>query len=192
MKKVLEVKTKDKTIEVLLRHLKKSDKDGVWKNFNEVLGEAIYLPVFTPVLSDFEKNSWYESINKEHEICIVAEIPNFKSPYNIIGQCEISNLEWEAATHVGSLGIIVSKKYRNLGIGRNLIDTAIRESKKLNNKEKIILSCFSTNERALELYRKMGFKEVGVRKNQFYMDSTYYDEVIMEIFTEEYIKKAPP
>jgi RimJ/RimL family protein N-acetyltransferase len=38
----------------------------------------------------------------------------------------------------------------------------------------------------------MGFKEVGVRKNQFYMDSTYYDEVIMEIFTEEYIKKAPP
>ena len=47
MKKVLEVKSKDKTIKVVLRHLKKSDKDGVWKNFNEALDEGIYLPVFT-------------------------------------------------------------------------------------------------------------------------------------------------
>ena len=111
-----------------------------------------------------------------------------KSPLNIIGQCEISNLEWDASIHVGRLGIIVARNYRDMGIGFNLIDAAIRESKILNNKEKIILSCFSTNERALHLYKKLGFEVVGVRKKQFYMNSTYYDEVMQELWIDNYLK----
>lgn len=69
---------------------------------------------------------------------------------------------------------------------------AIWESKNLNAKEKIILSCFSTNERALYLYKKIGFKVVGIRKNQFYMDSKYYDEVLMELWIEDYINESLP
>jgi len=186
MLRVVELKTGKK---VIFRHLKKSDKDGVWKNFNEVLEEGIYLPVFTPVLSEVEKKNWYENIIGEKEICIVAEISKLKSPYNIVGQCEISNLEWEASRHVGRLGILVSKKYRNLGIGTNLIDLAIRESRKLNNKEKIVLSCFSTNERAIYLYKKLGFQVLGKRKNQFHMNSTYYDEIMFELWIDDYIEK---
>ena len=110
MKKVIKIETGEK---VFLRHVKKSDIDGIWKNFNEVLEEGTYLPVYTPVKTEIEKNSWYDNIKRDHEICVVAEITNLKSPYNIVGQCEISNLEWEAATHVGSLGIIVSEKFRD-------------------------------------------------------------------------------
>ena len=74
--------------------------------------------------------------------------------------------------------------------GKELLDTAIRESKKLNNKQKIILSCFSSNERAIYLYKKMGFKVVGIRKKQFYMDSQYYDEVLMELWIDEYLNQS--
>ena len=62
MIRVLKLKTGE---EVLLRHLKKSDKDGVWKNFNDVLEEGLYLPFFTPVISEAEKESWYENIKRE-------------------------------------------------------------------------------------------------------------------------------
>ena len=75
-----------------------------------------------------------------------------------------------------------------MGIGLRLIDLAIRESKRINNKEKIILSCFSSNERALNLYEKLGFQEVGRRRKQFYMDSTYSDEVLMDLWIDDYIK----
>jgi ribosomal protein S18 acetylase RimI-like enzyme len=175
--------------EILLRHLKKSDIEGVWSNFNEVLKEGGYLPVLTPVKSEFEKKSWYDTIIKEHEVCIVSIDPEIKPPFNVLGQCEISNTEWEAGTHVGMLGIIVKERSRDLGIGFHLIDTAIRESKKLNNKQKIILSCFSTNERAIYLYKKMGFQIIGIRKKQFYMDSTYYDEVLMDLWIDDYLKE---
>lgn len=188
MNKVIELQNGEK---IIIRHLKKSDVEGVWKNFNDVIHEGAYLPILFPMRSQLEKDSWYRSIKKENQICIVAENPNFRPLYDIIGQCEILNSEWDAAIHVGILGIILKKKYRDLGIGRQLIDSAIRESKKLNNKEKIILSCFSSNERALYLYKSIGFKVVGARKKQFYMDSKYYDEVLMELFTEEYIDINP-
>ncbi|MFX0103950.1 MAG: GNAT family N-acetyltransferase [Candidatus Hodarchaeota archaeon] len=186
MKKVLELEKGEK---IFIRHLKKSDVEGVWYNFNEVIDEGIYLPVFFPVRSQLEKDSWYHNIKKENEICIIAESPHLEPPYNIIGQCEISNSEWDAAAHVGTLGIIVRKRYRDLTIGRNLIDFAIRESKKLNNKEKILLSSFSTNERAIHLFKKLGFKVVGVRKKQFFMDLEYIDEIMMELWIEDYINK---
>ena len=187
MKEVVKLRNGEK---ILIRHVIESDIDGVWNNFNEVVDEKIYLPVLFPVRSKFEKQSWFHNIQKEREICIVAIHPTMASPYNILGQCEISNLEWDAATHVGSLGIIVQKKFRDLGIGFNLIDKAIRESKRLN-KEKIVLSTFLDNERALFLYKKIGFKTAGIRKKQFYMDSCYYDEVIMELWIDDYLNKNP-
>ena len=131
MKEVLKLKTGEK---IIIRHITESDIDGVWNNFNDVVEEGIYLPVLFPVKSRFEKQSWYNNIKKVREICIVAVHPKLKVPYNILGQCEISSLDWDAATHVGSLGVIVQRNYRDLGIGFHIIDMAIRESKNLNNK----------------------------------------------------------
>jgi ribosomal protein S18 acetylase RimI-like enzyme len=188
MKKVFQLKSGEK---IALRHATDTDIDGVWYNFNEVVEEAIYLPTFFPVRSEFEKQSWYNNLLKERELCVVAEHPKLKNPLNILGQCEITNLEWEAAAHVGSLGIIVQQKYRDKGLGRHLIDYAIRDAQKLYQKEKIILSCFSNNQRALYLYTKMGFKTVGIRTKQFLMDDIYYDEVLMELWIDDYITLHP-
>ena len=189
MKRVLELKTGET---IIIRHLIKSDVEGVWHNFNEVIEEGIYLPVFLPVRTQLEKDSWYLNVKKDKEICIIAENPLLKTPYNVIGQCEISNMEWDASNHVGVLGIIIRKKYRDMYVGKNLIDFAIRESKRLNNKEKIILSSFSTNERALHLFKKLCFKVLGIRKKQFFMESEYVDEVMMELWIDDYLKEKNP
>ena len=92
---------------------------------------------------------------------------------------------------MGKLGIIVQTNFRDLGIGFNLINEAIRESKKLNNKEKIILSVFSDNTRALYLYKKMGFQVLGTRKKQFYMGSKYYDEILLDLWIDDYLANNP-
>jgi RimJ/RimL family protein N-acetyltransferase len=189
MKKVFQLKSGEK---IILRHVNEADIDGIWHNFNEVVDEGVYLPVFFPVRSDFEKQSWYTNLIKQGELCIVAVHPELKNPFNIIGQCEITNLEWDAANHVGRLGIIIQQVYRDKGIGYHLIDFAIREANKLFQKEKIILSCFSNNERALFLYRKMGFEIIGVRTKQFLMDDKYFDEVLMELWIEDYLHEFAP
>ncbi len=184
MKEVFKISTGE---EIYLRYIKRSDLNAVWRNFNEVVEEDIY-PVFFPVETQFEKESWYDSLKREKNICIIADNLDLKVPFNVVGQCEISNIEWDASKHVGSLGVIVQKNYRDMGIGKRLIDMAIRESQKLNNKEKIILSCFTNNERAIHLYKELGFKEVGIRKAQFKIEGRYYDELLMELLIEDYLK----
>jgi ribosomal protein S18 acetylase RimI-like enzyme len=164
-----------------LRHIKRSDLDNIWDNFNEVVEEGIYLPFFEKVLSDFEKNNWYHELQENGYLCLIAEDPALPEPNNVVGQCTIEDIQWEASDHVGVLGIIVKQGYRNQGIGYHLITYALKESKKIG-KEKIILSTFSTNSSAIELYKKLGFEIVGLRKKQFLMHGRYIDETLMDIW----------
>ena len=46
--------------------------------------------------------------------------------------------------------------------------------------EKIVLSTFDDNEAAVGLYTSMGYRVVGVRRNQFKMPKGYIDEILME------------
>ncbi|TFF97078.1 MAG: N-acetyltransferase, partial [Promethearchaeota archaeon] len=159
---------------IIIRSIRRSDIDSVWRNFNEVVNsEETPYPIFYPVEAQFEKESWYNTLKRENELCIVAENKDLERPMNVIGQCEVTNIEWDASAHVGNLGIIILNKYRDMGIGYHLIDNAIKESYYKNEKEKIILSCFSTNHRAIHLYKKIGFKKIGLRKNQFKINNTY-------------------
>ena len=49
--------------------------------------------------------------------------------------------------------------------------------------EKLGLSVFTSNERALQLYRDMGFEEEGRRVREYKMrDGTYRDDVLMYCF----------
>lgn len=174
--------------QIIIRSIKRGDIDSVWRNFNEVVNsEETPYPIFYPVEARFEKESWYNTLKRENEICMVAENTSLEKPLNVIGQCEITNIEWDASMHVGNLGVIVLKEYRDMGIGHRLIDAAIRVSFHKNEKEKIILSCFATNDRAIHLYKKIGFKQVGLRKKQFKIKKKYYDEVLMELFIEDYL-----
>ncbi len=56
-------------------------------------------------------------------------------------------------------GIVVSSKYRSMGIGSKLLDEVEKMAKKLKLK-KITLEVLDTNKRAYTLYKKLGFEMV--------------------------------
>ncbi|MHA1341433.1 MAG: GNAT family N-acetyltransferase [Promethearchaeota archaeon] len=181
--KIKKIKLKNGKI-VHLRHILKEDVDCIWRIFNQVVKEGLYLPTFETVDTMFEKISWYNNLIDEGGICIVAIDPSLEKSKNVVGQCIIEDLEWDAASHVGTLGILIRQKYRNLGLGKHLIKFTLEEAKKIQ-KKKIILAVLATNENAINLYKKLGFKEVGRYSGQYYMNGKYIDEVLMEIWLEK-------
>ena len=97
----------------------------------------------------------------------------------IVGSCSLSaNEKRVRLNHIGILGITVLKDYWNLGIGKYLIETTIERGKN-NGLTRIELTTRVDNERALSLYKKLGFEIEGQLKNSIYIDDRYYDSYIM-------------
>lgn len=74
------------------------------------------------------------------------------------------------------LRIAVTKKFRQQGIGKKLLEKAVNETKKMNYNE-IFLEVRVTNTNAISLYEKMDFLKINIRKN--YYKDTNEDAVIM-------------
>ncbi len=53
----------------------------------------------------------------------------------------------------------------------------------LNN---IMLTVKSFNERAINCYQKVGFKEIGRRRKSYFLNGKYYDDIYMDILAEEF------
>jgi len=85
--------------------------------------------------------------------------------------------------HVGVIGIVIKKGFRDVGIGTEIMKTHVEQAKKLGLKV-LTLSAFATNDRAMHLYRKIGFTETGRVPRKHFRDGKFIDEVIMTMLLE--------
>jgi RimJ/RimL family protein N-acetyltransferase len=80
-----------------------------------------------------------------------------------------------------NLGIHIIRSARAKGIGSKLMSYGINWARE-KNYHKICLSVFSTNRRAISLYKKLGFVVEGRRKEQYYFMNQWVDEILMAKF----------
>ena len=164
--------------DIKIRLMEPNDVNVLWNIFNDVVEERRYLPTMTPVFSQREKNQWYLEFQEKVALVIVAT-----SEGTPIGYCSVEQKEEEASAHVAALGLLITKEFRNEGIGKELMKKAIEHSRVIGF-EKLCLSTFDRNLKAINLYEKMGFRKVGLRKNQFKINITYHNELLMDLTLE--------
>ena len=98
----------------------------------------------------------------------------------IVGHAFLEPLSLSAISHIASLTIVVHFGWQEKGIGKLLLKHLIDGAKQSENIEKIVLQVRSTNIRAISLYKKMGFIEEGLLKNNIKIDKGHYiDDIIM-------------
>lgn len=84
--------------------------------------------------------------------------------------------------HIGYvIAVYVLPEFRGKGIGMKLIQSLIEECKKVGL-EKLEISVTTTQKEAFALYKKIGFIENGVSHKALKVKSTYFDEILMEMF----------
>ena len=166
--------TKDGTL-VLLRYPSKKDLIQFMNLINELVEEDAPIGINEKVNKKKEEEHIKKAIKEIKEkkrIQFLAEIDK-----NIVGNVQINKLHGKSS-HVGELGIFIKKGYRDKGIGELMMQQALKYA----NKEgiKIVkLSVFANNDRAIHLYKKLGFKKVGLLKGALKDKGRYFDEIIM-------------
>ena len=96
----------------------------------------------------------------------------------VAGQLLVSRRAERFHSHIGELAIIVGKSWRGVGAGRALMETAIDWARAVGL-AKLSLAVFSDNERAIALYRSMGFTEEGLRRRQVLLPTGPRDLLLM-------------
>ena len=85
--------------------------------------------------------------------------------------------------HIANIyGFYVKEKYRSRGIGKKLIEMALSSIMKNKDIIKINLNVNLKQKSAVRLYKKFGFKIVGIMKKDLFVNGKFYDELIMEKF----------
>ena len=87
--------------------------------------------------------------------------------------------------HTGKLEIMVTQDARGKGVGRSLVEAAVRWAIAHDDIRKLGLAVFADNTRAIDLYRAYGFREEGRRAQEYRLeDGRYVDDVLMYRFTD--------
>ena len=85
----------------------------------------------------------------------------------IIGWCDIVPHAFDGLKHCGRLGMGVRKEHRSKGVGRRLLEAAIRQAFSAGL-DRVELEVFESNRAAIRLYESFGFqpegRKVGGRK----------------------------
>jgi L-amino acid N-acyltransferase YncA len=85
----------------------------------------------------------------------------------------------DAYRHVADFSIYVERGWRGKGAGRVVLTRLIELARELGY-HKMVLSAFPTNEAGMALYEKLGFRTVGIYKEQGQLDGQWVDTIVME------------
>ncbi len=96
----------------------------------------------------------------------------------IVANASVEGNRTKRYAHRAELSITVLCDYWGKGIGSALMDGLISFSKEADYKS-ICLDVRSDNERAISLYKKFGFEEIGVYKDYFNINEKYYPAILM-------------
>ena len=171
------VQLKDGRI-VMVRPATPNDAQGMMENINAVGAEIDWI-ITEGVGSDVERErEWIAQYDGAGSVLYVAEADG-----RIVGQADVAAGRWPKETHVGTIGVAIQAGWRDAGLGRAMMERVL-EWMRDRQFRKACLSVFSTNARAIALYRKLGFEVEGVRKRQFRVRDAWVDEVLMAKWLE--------
>ncbi|WP_019680527.1 GNAT family N-acetyltransferase [Ruminococcus flavefaciens] len=97
----------------------------------------------------------------------------------IIARAELEGYYPARIHHRAKFSISVRKDHWNQGIGTEMIKRIIEQAKKINIRI-IELEVITDNAGAIALYHKMGFIDIGIYKNYFYVNGTFKDAIVMQ------------
>ena len=84
-----------------------------------------------------------------------------------------------AYDHVSEFSVYVARASRGTGVGRGLLQHLIVTAREIGY-HKMVLAAFEWNTAGIALYDRMGFRRVGIYREQGLLDGRWVDTVIME------------
>jgi L-amino acid N-acyltransferase YncA len=158
---------------VHVRAAKPADVPAITRIYNEGIRDRL-ATLETEERTPEERLSWLAARDERHPV-LVAERAGAVAGW---GSLNVFNPR-PVYVHVADFSIYVSREARGAGVGKALLAALIDRARDLDY-HKLVLAAFPHNEAGMGLYRRFGFREVGVYREQGLLDGRWVDVIIME------------
>jgi L-amino acid N-acyltransferase YncA len=150
-----------------------ADAEAICRIYNQGIEDRV-ATLETEQRTPAERAAWLAAKSPRHPV-IVAEDDG-----HIIGWGSLNQFNpRDAYRHVVDFSIYVERAYRGRGAGKVLL-TRLIELAREHGYHKMVLSAFPSNSGGMALYERMGFRTVGVYKEQGMLDGRWVDTIVME------------
>ncbi len=159
--------------EITTRGARPSDAEAISLIYNQGIEDRI-ATLETERRTPEERGAWMAARGPRHPV-IVAE-----GSGGVIGWGSLNPFSArQAYQYVADFSVYVERAWRGKGVGRRLLERLIELARDLGY-HKMVLSAFPFNESGMALYERMGFRTVGLYREQGLLDGKWVDTVIME------------
>jgi ribosomal protein S18 acetylase RimI-like enzyme len=153
---------------VEIRTATAADRDAIWDIFREVVA-ARDTYAFDPGMSHQDAlGYWFQANTRTY----VAE-----SSGRIFGTYILRPNQSGGGSHVANAGFMVAPDARGRGIGRAMAEHCLSEARRLGFRAMQFNFVVSTNDPAVRLWQKLGFKIVGTLPGAFHHPEEGYVDV---------------
>ena len=161
----------------IIREAVPDDAEKMISYLNQVGGESDNLlhgkNEFTVLVEGVKRKLAMSKVSENSVVLIALENDE------IIARAEIDGYYPARIRHRAIFSISVRKDYWDQGIGTEMIESIFEQAKKM--KIRIIeLEVIADNVRAIHLYHKMGFVDIGTYKDYFFVNGMYKDAMVMQ------------
>lgn len=109
----------------------------------------------------------------------VAVIKEDDATEKVIGFAGLSVYASPRCRHSGGIAIMVHRDYQGKGAGKKLMEALLDVADNWLMLVRVELTVYTDNERAICLYKKMGFETEGVKRMDAIRNGQYADEYMM-------------
>jgi phosphinothricin acetyltransferase len=158
---------------VAIRRANRTDLDAVRVIYNEGIEDRVATLDLDPKSADDVADWWTQ--HDERFAVIVATQSGA-----VVGWASLNRFSHRCAhSSIADLSVYVARYYRGKGIGYALLQRLADEARH-GGFRKVVLHALNANEHGKRLYRKAGFRKVGVFEEHGLLDGKLVDVVAME------------
>lgn len=158
--------------EYSVRPARADDADAICAIYNEGIADGATLE--TEPRTSEERRGWLAARDARHPV-VVAEVDGVA-----VGWASLNVFNpRDAYRHVADISVYVARASRGRGAGTVLLERLVELGRE-NGFHKLVLAGFPHNSASVTLYRRLGFREVGVYREQGLLGGRWVDVVIME------------
>jgi phosphinothricin acetyltransferase len=156
-----------------IRPATEADAAAICRIYNQGIVDRV-ATLETELRTPEERRQWLAVRGPRHPV-LVAEDGD-----EIIGWGSLNQFNpRDCYRHVADFSIYVERAYRGKGVGTVMLARLVELARE-HGYHKLVLSAFPSNTGGMALYEKMGFRTVGIYREQGLLDGRWVDTIVME------------